>query len=97
MNEALAQGVETAWAVLATTPQGQPVDAHVVKGLMVHKKEAGVFATASGLVDQLSDNPAARFMAREIAQGCNRPKRAGSRPSSLFEIRHDRFGAGRRP
>ncbi len=32
-----------------------------------HQKEAGVFATVSELVDQVSDNPAARLTAQEIA------------------------------
>ena len=68
MNEALVQGVETARAVLATTPQGQAADAQFVKWLMEHQKEAGVFATVSGLVDQLSDNPAARMTAQEISE-----------------------------
>ena len=67
VNEALVQGVETARAVLTTTAQGQAVDAQVVKWLMEHQKEAGVFATVSGLVDQLSDNPAAKMTAQEIA------------------------------
>ncbi len=57
VNEALVQGVETARAVLATTPQGQAADAQFVKWLMEHQKEAGVFATVSSLVDQLSDLP----------------------------------------
>ena len=35
---------------------------------MDHQKEAGVFATVSDLVDQLSDNPAARMTAQEIAR-----------------------------
>ena len=68
INEALVQGVETARAVLTTTPQGQAVDAQFVKWLMDHQKEAGVFTTVSGLVEQLSDNPAARLTAQEIAQ-----------------------------
>ena len=68
MNEALVQGVETARAVLTTTPQGQAVDAQFVKWLMDHQKEAGVFTTVSALVDQLSDNPAAKMTAQEIAQ-----------------------------
>ncbi len=68
MNEALVQGVETARAVLTTTPQGQAADAQFVKWLMDHQKEAGVFTTVSGLVEQLSDNPAARLTAQEIAQ-----------------------------
>src|SRR5512136_1119534 len=68
VNEALVQGVETARAVLTTTPQGQAVDAQFVKWLMDHQKEAGVFTTVSGLVEQLSDNPAARLTAQEIAQ-----------------------------
>ena len=71
VNEALVQGVETARAVLTTTPQGQAVDAQFVKWLMEHQKEAGVFATVSGLVDQLSDNPAAKMTAQEIARRVN--------------------------
>src|SRR5512137_1081598 len=68
VNEALIQGVETARAVLTTTPQGQAADAQFVKWLMDHQKEAGVFTTVSGLVEQLTDNPAARLTAQEIAQ-----------------------------
>ena len=68
VNEALVQGVETARAVLTTTPQGQAADAQFVKWLMEHQKEAGVFSTVSGLVDQLTDNPAAKMTAQEIAQ-----------------------------
>ena len=58
----------TARAVLTTTPQGQAVDAQFVKWLMDHQKEAGVFTTVSGLVEQFSDNPAAKLTAQEIAQ-----------------------------
>ena len=68
VNQALVQGVETARAVLTTTPQGQAADAQFVKWLMDHQKEAGVFTTVSGLVEQLSDNPAAKLTAQEIAQ-----------------------------
>ena len=68
VNEALVQGVETARAVLTTTPQGHAADAQFVKWLMDHQKEAGVFTTVSGLVEQLSDNPAAKMTAQEIAQ-----------------------------
>ena len=68
VNEALIQGVETARAVLTTTPQGQAADAQFVKWLMDHQKEAGVFTTVSGLVEQLTDNPAAKMTAQEIAQ-----------------------------
>ncbi len=68
VNEALIQGVETARAVLTTTPQGQAADAQFVKWLMEHQKEAGVFATVSTLVDELSDNPAAKMTAQEIAE-----------------------------
>ena len=68
VNEALIQGVETARAVLTTTPQGQAADAQFVKWLMEHQKEAGVVTTVSGLVEQLTDNPAARMTAQEIAQ-----------------------------
>ena len=68
VNEALVQGVETARAVLTTTPQGQAADAQFVKWLMDHQKEAGVFAAVSTLVDQVSDNPAAKMTAQEIAK-----------------------------
>jgi hypothetical protein len=67
VTEALVQGVETARAVLTTTPQGQAADAQLVKWLMEHQKEAGVFTTVSGLVEQLSDNPAAKMTAQEIS------------------------------
>ncbi len=73
VNEALIQGVETARAVLATTPQGQAADAQFVRWLMEHQKEAGVFATVTGLVDELSDSPAARITAQEIAARIQRP------------------------
>ena len=46
VNEALIQGVETARAVLTTTPQGQSVDAQFVRWLMKHQREAGVFTKA---------------------------------------------------
>ena len=75
MNEALIQGVETARAVLTTTPQGQAADAQFVKWLMGHQKEAGVFATVSGLVEQLTDNPAAKMTAQEIAQKIQQAQR----------------------
>ena len=68
VNEALVQGVETARAVLTTTPQGQAADAQFVKWLMEHQKGAGVFTTVAGLVDQLTDNPAAKMTAQEIAE-----------------------------
>src|SRR3954464_4825923 len=68
VNEALVQGVETARAVLATTPQGQAADAQFVRWLMDHQREAGVFTTVSNLVEGLTDNPAARLTAQEIAQ-----------------------------
>ena len=68
VNEALVQGVETARAILTTTPQGQAADAQFGKWLMEHQKEAGVFTTVSTLVDTLTDNPAAKLTAQEIAQ-----------------------------
>jgi hypothetical protein len=66
VNEALIQGVETARAVLTTTPQGQAADAELVRWLMEHQRAAGVFTTVADLVDQVSDNPAARMTAAEI-------------------------------
>jgi hypothetical protein len=68
VNEALVQGVETARAILTTTPQGQAADAQFVKWLMEHQKEAGVFTTVSGLVENLTDNPAARMTGQEILE-----------------------------
>ena len=76
VNEALVQGVETARAVLTTTPQGQAADAAFVKWLMEHQKEAGVFTTVSGLVDQLTDNPAAKMTAQEIVERLQRAQQA---------------------
>lgn len=76
-HTALIQGVETARAVLETTPQGQAADAQFVKWLMTHQKEAGVFATVSGLVDTFSDNPAAKLTAQEIAERVQRSQQAG--------------------
>ena len=68
MNEALVQGVETARAILETTPQGQAADAAFVKWLMTHQKEAGVFNTVAGLVDDVSDSAAAKLVAEEIGK-----------------------------
>ncbi|HWQ91882.1 MAG TPA: hypothetical protein VN673_09440 [Clostridia bacterium] len=68
VNEALIQGVETARALLTTTPQGKAADAQLVKWLMEHQKEAGVFVTVARLVEELTDNPAARMTAQEIAE-----------------------------
>jgi hypothetical protein len=67
LNEALVQGVETSRAMLEQTPQGQAVDAEFVRWLQAHQKGAGVFVAVSRLVDQYSDNPAARVAAQEIA------------------------------
>ena len=79
VNEALIQGVETARAVLTTTPQGQAADGQFVKWLMDHQKEAGVFAAVAGLVDEFSDNPAAKVTAQEILQ---RVESASAKPIS---------------
>ncbi len=78
VNEALVQGVETARAVLTITPQGQAADAQFVKWLMEHQKEAGVFATVSSLVDQFSDNPAAKVVAQEIAGRVQQAQQRGA-------------------
>lgn len=68
VNEALVQSVETARAILETTPQGQAADTQFVKWLMEHQKEAGVFTTVTGLVDALTDNQPAKLTAQEIAE-----------------------------
>src|SRR5215831_7385786 len=72
VNEALVQAVETAREVLGTTPQGKAADAELVKWLMGHQREAGVFTTVSGLVEQLTDNPAARMTAQDILERLQR-------------------------
>jgi hypothetical protein len=63
--------------VLTTTPQGQGMDAAFVKWLIEHQKEAGVFTTVSGLVDQFTDNPAAKMTAQEIAERVKRAQHSG--------------------
>jgi len=78
VNEALVQGVETARAVLTTTPQGQAVDGQFVKWLMEHQKEAGVFSTVSALVDELTDNPAAVMTAQEITARVKQAQQSGT-------------------
>jgi hypothetical protein len=78
VNEALVQGVETARAILETTPQGQAVDTQFVKWLMEHQKQAGVFQTVSTLVDAFTDNPAAKLTAQEIAERVKKAQTAGS-------------------
>ena len=80
VNEALVQGVETARAVLTTTPQGKAADAQLVKWLMDHQQEAGVLSTVSDLVDSFADNPAARMTAQEIAQ---RVQKAQQQPPAV--------------
>jgi len=72
VNAALVQGVETARAILETTPQGQQADAAFVKWLMVDQKRAGVFSTVSDLVDTVADNPAAKLAAEEITKRVDR-------------------------
>jgi len=76
VNEALVQGVETARAILETTPQGKSADEAFVRWLMAHQKEAGVFTTVAGLVDNLADNPAAKLTAQEIATRVKQAKAA---------------------
>jgi hypothetical protein len=68
VNAALVQGVETARAILETTPQGQQADAAFVKWLMTDQKRAGIFTTVTDLVDTVADNPAAKLAAEEIAK-----------------------------
>jgi hypothetical protein len=82
ITEALIQGVETARAVLTTTPQGQAADAELVKWLMEHQKEAGVFATVTQLVDQMTDNPAARLTAAEIRGRVERSEKVPTAPGN---------------
>jgi len=63
VNEALVQGVETARAVLTTTPQGQAVDAQFVRWLG-EPEGGGVFSIVAGLVDEFSDNEGAEGAAQ---------------------------------
>jgi len=83
VNEALVQGVETARAVLTTTPQGKAADAQFVKWLMDHQREAGVFGTVSDLVDSVSDNPAARMTAQEIMQRVLAAQQRAATPTAV--------------
>jgi len=100
VNEALIQGVETARAVLETTPQGQAADAQLVKWLMEHQKEAGAFSIVSTLVDHLTDNPAAKMTAQEImgtdstcrfAAGIPRRIIHGSNSAALHSDHNNRY------
>jgi len=52
--------------------------AQFVKWLMDHQKEAGVFTAVSDLVQQLSDNPAARMTAQEIAERVEKAQQSRS-------------------
>jgi hypothetical protein len=83
VNEALVQGVETARAVLTTTPQGKAADAQFVKWLMDHQREAGVFGTVSDLVESVSDNPAARMTAQEIMQRVLAAQQRAATPTAV--------------
>ena len=74
VNAALVQGVKAARAILETTPQGTTADAQFAKWLKGRQKEAGVFTTVASLVENLTDNEAAKLTAQEIAE---RVKRAG--------------------
>ena len=80
VNEALIQGVETARAVLETTPQGQAADAQFVKWLKDNQKISGVFETVSTLVTSLVDNPAAKVAAQEIIDRVQRAQRLPTSP-----------------
>jgi len=83
VNEALVQGVETARAVLTTTPQGKAADAQFVKWLMDHQREAGVFSTVSNLVESVTDNPAARLTAQEIMQRVLAAQQRNATPTAV--------------
>jgi hypothetical protein len=83
VNEALVQGVETARAVLTTTPQGKAADAQLVKWLMDHQREAGVLGTVSDLVESVSDNPAARMTAQEIMQRVLAAQQRNANPAAV--------------
>jgi hypothetical protein len=74
----LLEGLCNVLAVLTTTPQGQAADAAFVKWLMEHQKEAGVFTTVSSLVDQFTDNPAAKMTAQEIQARVKRAQGSGA-------------------
>jgi hypothetical protein len=50
-----------------------------VKWLMDHQKEAGVFSTISALVQNLTDNPAARLTAQEIMERVQRAQQASGK------------------
>jgi hypothetical protein len=66
VNAALAQGVETAREILTTTPQGEALDAQLVRWLQKNQAAAGVLGTVSGLVASTVDNDAAKEAAETI-------------------------------
>ena len=49
-------------------PGSSGARARLAKWLLTHQTEAGLFTTVSTLVDSLTDNPAAKLTAREIAE-----------------------------
>jgi len=68
----LAQGVETARAVLARMPQGRALDAEVVRSLVRDQGAAGVLGDVSRIVRRV-DHPAARMAADEMLARLERP------------------------
>jgi hypothetical protein len=65
VQAALVQGVETARAILETTPQGEDLDAEFVAWLKAHQKASGVLSTVADVVSKV-DNNAAQMSAQFI-------------------------------
>lgn len=65
---AVIQGLETARAVLKQAPQGQELDAKLVKWLIRHQAEAGVLKDVSVLVQRTVDNEDAQAVAKAISE-----------------------------
>jgi len=68
VNQTLIQGIETAREVLATTPQGQKADEHLVSWLKNNQREAGVINLVANLVNTSVDNEAAKEAAKLIIE-----------------------------
>ena len=76
LTAVLVQGVETARAILETTPQGAAADVELVAWLKGHQREAGVIGAAAAAVEAHVNNAAARGVAAEIVE---RVQRAGGK------------------
>jgi hypothetical protein len=64
---ALAQGIETARAVIQTTPQGQQLDANFKAWLVAHQSAAGVITDITSIVGKTVNTPTGEAIAQSGA------------------------------